>query len=287
MLTSPSLLKTWLWTTLLVSFVAETASFTSRSCRHRRQHKDTSCRRQAASTPFDFSSPREWDRFYQERKHKSGKDEFILPIEVEWHDSIPLQDIANAVPPQSTVLMVGCGTSRLPQVLLEQNAPKRMVLLDTSQTCLDQLREILPASSNTTTAIDYVCGDATRLVDYFGATTNGDKDDAIPMSFDAIIDKGLTDAILCSEGWDGPLARMLEQAATILRPETGQYLLISYQLPRTTQEFLVEVCSQVGLEWEFDVDLLSRSNGAMQDMGEETSTKSRCMVSLATRRSPA
>jgi hypothetical protein len=94
----------------------------------------------ASSTPFGFSLPQEWDTFYQERRqyqngaiiHASSN-----PAEVEWQDSIPLIDIANAVPPDSTLLMVlGCGTSRLPQVLLEppsKNAPKHMVLLDTSR----------------------------------------------------------------------------------------------------------------------------------------------------------
>jgi hypothetical protein len=88
----------------------------------------------ASSTPFDFSSPQEWDTFYQERRqYQNGAIIYASsnPAEVEWNDSIPLIDITNAVPPDSTLLMVlGCGTSRLPQVLLE---PPNMVLLDTSR----------------------------------------------------------------------------------------------------------------------------------------------------------
>jgi hypothetical protein len=76
--------------------------------------------------------------------------------------------------------------------------------------------------------IDYVCGDVTQLCDYFGNDESSQDNGAI---FDMVIlDKGLTDAILCSEGWDGPLERMLQQATTILTPNTGQYLLISYRL---------------------------------------------------------
>ena len=72
------------------------------------------------------------------------------------------------------------------------------------------------------------------------------------LSFDIIIDKGLTDAILCGEGWDGPLEKVLYESAKILSMGTGRYLLISYQLPSSTKEFLVNVGKDVGLEWEFD-----------------------------------
>jgi hypothetical protein len=59
----------------------------------------------ASSTPFDFSSPQEWDKFYQERRQSQNGaiiHASLNPAEVEWHDSIPLIDIAIAVPPDST-----------------------------------------------------------------------------------------------------------------------------------------------------------------------------------------
>jgi hypothetical protein len=98
-----------------------------------------------------------------------------------------------------------------------------------------------------------------------------------------IIDKGLTDTILCSEGWDGPLKRMLQQASTILTHDTGQYLLISYRLPQTTLDFLTDVGNKVGLEWEYDIVLETLNDGRPQQ--QQASSTMRCTVSLATRKS--
>ena len=49
--------------------------------------------------------------------------------------------------------------------------------------------------------------------------------------------------------------KLLYESAKVLSMETGQYLLISYQLPSSTKEFLMDVGEKVGLKWEFDVDL--------------------------------
>lgn len=267
-----------------------------------------------STTPFDFASPTEWDAFYrrQQRQHQQedqmlhdGNSRQPLIITTEWHDSIALEDIATVVPSHSRCLLVGCGTSRLPEVLLHQPAPPRsLVLMDTSPTCLEQLKALygnVGKDSSTTTHMEYVCGDATRLCYYFGTSvvtdnksSSGDPQQTRPfLFFDMIIDKGLTDAILCSEGWDGPLESMLREASQILTPVSGQYLLISYQLPRTTREFLEEVGRDVGLEWQFDVDLTAIAQHLQVPVTDEAfvtgekrvrpSSSSRVSVALATK----
>ncbi|KAG7362847.1 methyltransferase domain containing protein [Nitzschia inconspicua] len=256
---------------------------------------------------FDFASPAEWDVFY--RQQQLDEHTYQTP-NTEWHDSVALEDIAAAVPPNSTCLVVGCGTSRLPQVLLQQPAPPRsLIMLDTSPTCLERLKQLYGDTCGTTT-MDYVCGDATQLTQYFAtssssknkinidiscttATTRGFKSYATTAtresSVDIIVDKGLMDAILCSEGWDGPLERMLQEASQVLKPAIGQYLLISYQLPRTTREFLVEVGRDVGLEWEYDVDLSVVAQGRQagdkvsSTDNKTTSGESRINIALATK----
>jgi hypothetical protein len=220
------------------------------------------CSRLVMSTtkPFDFASPTEWDAFYRQQQAE------CVPS-MEWHDSIALSDIAAVVVPNSRCLMVGCGTSRLPEALLAQpqsTLPRSLVFLDTSQTCLDQLKDTYGSVYGSTT-MEYVCGDATLLTKYFSRPVNPMQPSMTSASiissndaqdhFDMIIDKGLTDALLCSEGWDGLLERMYHEASRILAADTGQYLLISYPLPRTTREFLVDVGQDVGLEWQFDIDL--------------------------------
>lgn len=191
----------------------------------------------ATGTSFDFSAPSEWETFYQES-----------PGEVlEWHSSIPLERIASyIVPPADNggqrrpkVLLVGCGNSRLPATLLSSCNTPRIVLLDTSQTCLDQLEQLYGLS------VEYRCGNAVQLDSLFP-----NKDDR---NFDIVVDKGLSDALFCSEGWNGPVQDLYESASKVLRPNGGRYLLVSYKLPSSTKEFLREIGDTVSLEWQFDL----------------------------------
>jgi hypothetical protein len=174
---------------------------------------------------FDFSSPSEWDSFYIE-----NEDTF------EWHSSIALDTISSFVPSDADCLMVGCGNSKLPAAVLSTCENPRIVLLDTSKTCLKQLEQVYGS------AVKYQCGDASKLADLWDTP-----------SFDIIVDKGLTDAVLCGEGWDGILERVFEDASRVLREDSGVYLLISYKLPSSTKEFIREVGGKVGLDWKFDL----------------------------------
>jgi hypothetical protein len=244
----------------------------------------------ASMQSFDFSSAMEWDEFYKKTDNydsivqSEGGSPSTKTTAIEWHSSVSLDEIASVVPSNGKCLIIGCGDSNLPDRILKQQdrpPPRSLVLLDTSQTCLDQLRERhqslersndhfdRPTSevSLSNTEIEYVCGDATQLSNYFGIDNIVDSDESNAVEdegrnngdkgslFDMIIDKGLTDALLCGEGWDGPLEKLLYESAKVLSMETGQYLLISYQLPSSTKEFLMDVGEKVGLKWEFDVDL--------------------------------
>jgi hypothetical protein len=97
--------------------------------------------------------------------------------------------------------------------------------------------------------VEYVCGDATKLSNYFIQPEVGEQ-----CVFDIIVDKGLSDAILCSEGFDGPLRNLMEESAKVLK-RGGQYLLVSYAIPTSTQDFIRELGRKHDLEWEFDVDI--------------------------------
>ena len=215
------------------------------------------------SSSFDFASPSEWDAFYQS---DDGSEADVT----EWHSSIDLEDIAMLIPYNSLdatrILMIGCGNSELPEVVLSeyydrrkatdsQAPPPEITLLDTSPTCIEQLQ--LKYGSQ----FEYKSGDASNLAELWSSDKDDDDDDDDDDEtgggmFDIIIDKGLTDAILCSEGWDGALRRVLEGAAEVLKPNSGptSYLLISYKLPQSTQDFITDVgMNQVGLDWEFDL----------------------------------
>ena len=96
--------------------------------------------------------------------------------------------------------------------------------------------------------VEYHCGDATTTLSSL----------AINEKFDIIIDKGLVDAILCGEGWNGPLKKLMKEASDCLGTTKhgggGKYLLVSYKMPTSTKEFLIEVGQEVGLKfWDFDL----------------------------------
>lgn len=244
---------------------------------------------------FDFSSAVYWDDFYNKTENQdqmasqdgssSTESTTTAATATEWHPSVSLEDIASVVPPNGKCLIIGCGNSNLPDVILKQRnriLPSSLVLLDTSQTCLNQLRERHERMDGngeksqvilSNTEVDYVCGDVTKLSNYFGVdndvvnghetgrnSKNGRDNGNEEKSFDMIIDKGLTDAILCGEGWDGPLEKLLDESAKVLSMETGQYLLISYNLPSSTKRFLVEVGDKVGLKWDFEYDLVTSTS---------------------------
>lgn len=176
---------------------------------------------------------------------------------------------------RSVLVMIGCGTSDLPyHVLQRYRHTWRVVLLDSSPTCI----EILQRRYRSTTSrndgnnadndeMGYICGDVANLnallQKQFGQTRWNhsspppDQIAAAPTAsaagamVDCVYDKGLLDALLCGEGWNGPVTTLLEQVAAVLR-EGGSYIVISYRLPSSTQDFLIEMGNPYGLvKWDF------------------------------------
>jgi len=192
---------------------------------------------------FDFSSVSEWEAFY------ATDDEDAVE---EWHSSVPLElvvdycmgavggDKDDAVDDCQKILMVGCGTSRLPETIWKRsnnkNGAAQITLLDSSPTCIQELKQRYGSAAN------YICGDALQL---------STIDDA---PFDTVVDKGLMDALLCGEGWNGPVQKLLKEASTVLRPGEGRYVLVSYRLPSSTQDFLAKVGRDYDLDWKFDCE---------------------------------
>lgn len=193
---------------------------------------------------FDFSSPEYWDNFYQ-----SSNDV------CEWHSSINQTElIRRYIPEGCSCLITGCGNSRLPHLINQLHAGKtKITCLDSSMACLKQLKQQLQKNDN----IQYICGDAIALTKTL---------DGCDSQFDVIIDKGLTDALLCGEGWDTPLMLLLRESAQVLNSPGGMYILVSYTLPSPTQKFIQEASGY--LRWSFGL----------------TGTNDRVQISIATRR---
>ena len=198
---------------------------------------------------FDFASPRAWEQFYQEHNTQDDNKDDDFEFVYEWHNSIPLQSLAEWIPNHSQCLMIGCGNSLLPQAVLDHRQNVQMTLLDTSQTCLDQLQQKYEISVD-----HYICGSATELSKCCPPQVN----------YDIIVDKGLTDALMCGEGWDFAVEALLRESCQVVNcSKNSHYLLVSYKLMESTKEFLQRTSNQVGAscnlqwDWNFDIEGIS------------------------------
>jgi hypothetical protein len=200
-------------------------------------------------TSFDFSSKLGWDQYYQTTSLEESVE--------EWHASIPLETIASCCPPSRPdceILMIGCGTSRLVDVILDQHTSQgvntRITLLDSSSTCIDALKRRYRDYSQKE-KLRYVCGDAVHLS---SSLSNLDGAHIGGARYDYIIDKGFMDALFCGEGWNTPVAALLSEASSLMNASgaLSRYVLISYRLPKATKEYLIDLSAETGFHWDFD-----------------------------------
>ena len=194
---------------------------------------------------FDFSSKTGWDQFYERRSRVSDDDHDQLAFEpYEWHSSLDHDTVLQHAERGGSILFVGCGTSTMPLELYDLHEGKsHIICLDYSPSCIEQLAQSWgPTRAN----MSFLVGDATRLENM---PDIADSDEGI----DAIIDKGLVDALMCGEGWNGDVERLLASAAKQLRPN-GLYVLVSYKLSSATKDFLLDLGKKYGLEWTFDLE---------------------------------
>jgi Methyltransferase domain len=171
-------------------------------------------------------------------EEKEGEEERSL---VRFLNSGGTTDETNKAEKRNTttktrVLMIGCGTSRLPEAF--DASLYQCTLLDAAPTCIDTLRRRYGDD-----AYEYIAGDALRMHRSHTGT------------FDYVVDKGLMDALLCGEGWSLWVHQLLDSVNNVLsqQDEEGRYILVSYRLPSSTMAFLQHAAGSL-LEWKFQVD---------------------------------
>jgi hypothetical protein len=105
--------------------------------------------------------------------------------------------------------------------------------------------------------MDFVLGDATRL-----------KQAVNDSKYDVIVDKGLLDALMCGEGFDSDLEKLMDGIEAVLtRREWGISILICFQLSTSSKQSLVELASSgkdnasTALFWDFDCPVEGSENG--------------------------
>jgi Methyltransferase domain len=218
----------------------------------------------------DFSSPYFWEGFYKQQlaaginqstielgtsqNYTNNKPAFVF----DWHESIPLQDLANLIPAHSRCLMVGCGNSRLPQLVLNRQDHVHITLLDNSPTCVEQLKALYHKQDQ---QVECVCASATDMASYF------QQQDSSTTMFDMIVDKGLTDAFMCGDAWERPVEDLLRESTHLLNTNEhnggGIYLLVSYKMSPNVQCVFQRLTEKVGgdsVQWCWDFDIQSLSN---------------------------
>ena len=219
--------------------------------------------------PFDFSSRIGWDNFYKEG-NQSGDEQILENLEYEWHSHIPHSVIVDAIAPTidaaskyyataavendlPSILLVGTGNSALPRILHDAfDSPVRITCLDYSPVCVEMIRSMY---SDLCPNMDFVLGDATRL-----------KETLDSQMYDVIIDKGLLDALMCGEGFDSDLEKLMGGIDAVLtQRDWGMYVLVCFQLSKSNRE-LVELTDHgeshnANLFWDFDIPVEGSENG--------------------------
>merc|ERR1711865_555560 len=145
---------------------------------------------------------------YWDERYKNDKEVFDWYQRYEGIKNI----ITRYVEPDSRVLMVGCGNSRLSEEMYEDNI-SNITNIDISETCIVDMKKRCVAMENMRWHTQ-------------GVLTLPFNEGA----FEAVIDKGTMDSILCGEGSTKNVAVMCKHISRVLKPG-GTYIVVSYGQP--------------------------------------------------------
>eukprot|EP00331_Platyophrya_macrostoma_P006459 CAMPEP_0176415206 /NCGR_PEP_ID=MMETSP0127-20121128/5680_1 /TAXON_ID=938130 /ORGANISM="Platyophrya macrostoma, Strain WH" /LENGTH=213 /DNA_ID=CAMNT_0017795181 /DNA_START=16 /DNA_END=657 /DNA_ORIENTATION=- len=152
--------------------------------------------------------------FWESRYEKDTKS-------FEWYqDWNGCKDIISQyITKQAKILNVGCGTSKMPEDMLEEKY-EYIYNIDQNQLVIDAMKERYASRGEN---FQFECMDVRKL--------NPDWTE----SFDCVIDKGTLDSILCGEDSKKNSRRMLKEIYRVLSPR-GVYFCISYAEPKLRRD---------------------------------------------------
>merc|ERR1711865_875498 len=167
---------------------------------------------------------------YWDERYKNDKEVFDWYQRYEGIKNI----ITRYVEPDSRVLMVGCGNSRLSEEMYEDNI-SNITNIDISETCIVDMKKRCVAMENMRCACAAVLVRNMCAPGLISVARSGHTQDVLTLpfnegAFEAVIDKGTMDSILCGEGSTKNVAVMCKHISRVLKPG-GTYIVVSYGQP--------------------------------------------------------
>ena len=163
---------------------------------------------------MNYANNSYWDERYRSRLVPC---EWYQPAEIVAPIILPFCYSAAKDKDDVEILIAGCGNSVLGAHLYEKYGFENVTNIDTSSVAIGQQKK----KHDTLKNMDYLVMDSTDM-------------SACPdESFHVIIDKAMTDAMLC-DGIDGgdKIARLLREMHRVLKPN-GVYICISHGIPES------------------------------------------------------
>mmetsp|Transcript_12368 Transcript_12368/g.24539 ORF Transcript_12368/g.24539 Transcript_12368/m.24539 type:complete len:209 (+) Transcript_12368:39-665(+) len=143
------------------------------------------------------------------------------PEPFDWYQRYSgLRDlIAQYIQKDDNILMAGAGNSRLSEEMYDDGYTT-VANVDISRVVIDQMLDKYRDKPTMTWQQMNMC--ALEFPDE---------------SFDAVVDKGTLDSILCGEGSTANVAKMCQEVSRVLKP-SGVYMVISYGVPDNRLNYL-------------------------------------------------
>lgn len=168
---------------------------------------------------------------YWEDRYKRDPEAF------DWYQKYSgLKDIITQyVRKSDAILHIGCGTSKLAEEMNDDGFSS-IVSIDVSPSAIAVMR----ANTRARSGLSFYVMDACALTHSAHADAAGAAGDAPAFadgSFDAVVDKGLLDSVLCGENSSTTSARVCEGVSRVLKPG-GNFIIISFGTPENRLNIL-------------------------------------------------